>query len=201
MLITRTPYINTFTLKLLLCSNFIRTVNSAEQFKLMYQEKGGSASEIKTVNLLSKNDSHTSSGKLNEVYGGVGCEMLQMQIEYSDLPINATPEMLADTIYATRELTLVSSDGNKIKHDGVFMNEVNLADINCQPNYRSERDKAIVNLQIEVNKRSDVTFTFSQVSHYIGSDMCVDEINDWYYDTKHGDGVTQEDIIDLCVDL
>lgn len=193
----------TFTLKLLLSSS-ISSLSSVEQCKLVYKAKGCGeldASEINSVNLLTEADSEICSGKVKHFGGDRGCKVLHIEINYDEFPVNATPEMLNELIYYTEELTFVGSDGNKIIHDCIFMNEVNLTEVKDRPSFRSERDKAIVNLQIEVNKQSDVTFTFSQVEHYIGSDMSVGEINEWYYDTKHGEGVTQDDIIDLCVDL
>lgn len=193
----------TFTLKLLLGSNSVSSVNSAEQYQLLYQAKESGevdASVITTVNLLSENDSHASC-TVKDLCGGEDFKILQINIEYAHFPVNATPEMLARLICTTEEMVFVDAEGRKIVYDGIFMNEVNLADIDYQPNYFSDRDKAIVNLQIEVNKRSDVTFTFKQVEHYVGSDTSIDTIFDWYCDTRHGDGVTQEDIIDLCDDL
>jgi hypothetical protein len=63
----------------------------------------------------------------------------------------------------------------------------------------SDREKAIDTLKAIINKNNNTSLSFNQVEHYIGSDMDIEDINEWIEDTKYNNQpVTPQDVLDLC---
>lgn len=65
--------------------------------------------------------------------------------------------------------------------------------------YVSARDKAILSFKEAMNSTHNINFSFDMCSYYLGSDMKIEEIQDWASEVKHGvpTAATPNDVLDL----